>query len=481
VKRFSLTGAPPNVQNDSRVVYQVAHLYNPESASSFYPDALAQVNRMPYLYSLPTSTSFKGTGLSGYTFGPLDDREVEIYYIKVNQGHDTFQISRKITRIYYVLSGNGCFTIDNQKYNVGAGILVEIPPKVEYTYSGKMTLIAFTKPRWFRGNDIPTKWNPDVAPRNGSFVRGNGCAWSERLLTFRVFGKSPLNAYLRLNQVLWSTLPSSIIALAPFRSYGRLLHRLARIRGGRAQALGTYFLRNRPELELIRRLIRQKAKGDTLRVAVLGCSAGAEAYSVAWRIRSARPDLTLILQAMDISREAVEFAKCGVYPLTASELTGTAMLERMTTNEMEELFQREADVATVRSWLKEGINWHVGDVGEPEIFDALGPQDMVVANNFLCHMDPPDAERCLRNIARLVSPHGYLFVSGIDLDIRTKVARDLHWKPLEEFLEEIHEGDPCLRSFWPFHYTGLEPLNKRRRDWRIRYAAGFQLPPSHNS
>jgi hypothetical protein len=77
----------------------------------------------------------------------------------------------------------------------------------------------------------------------------------------------------------------------------------------------------------------------------------------------------------------------------------------------------------------------------------------------------------------LVSPNGYVFVSGIDLDIRTKVACDLGWQPLEELLDEIHEGDPDMRRIWPFHYGGVEPLNKRRRDWRIRYAAAFQLVP----
>jgi SAM-dependent methyltransferase len=102
---------------------------------------------------------------------------------------------------------------------------------------------------------------------------------------------------------------------------------------------------------------------------------------------------------------------------------------------------------------------------------------VVVANNFLCHMGDAEAERGLRNIARLVAPQGYLIVSGIDLDVRTKVASELGWKPVEELLEEIHEGDPCLRRLWPCHYAGLEPLDKRRQDWRIRYAATFQLGP----
>jgi SAM-dependent methyltransferase len=428
---------------------------------------------MPYIYSLPTSASFTGKGLLGYTFGPLNHKDLEVYYVEVEKGHDVFMISKKITRIYYILSGSGYFTIGNHKYDVGPGRLVEIPPKVEYCYSGKMTLLAFSKPRWFSGNDRFTKWNPDVVGQDAPAIVTGG-SWSTRLVRSSILGKSPVSAYLRLNQRLWDILPSSFTALSPIRSYGSFLHKLARIQGVRAQAFSTCFLRNRPELELIRRLLEGKTKGETLRVTVLGCSTGAEAYSVAWRIRSARPDLKLILHAVDISKQAVELAKCGEYSLTASQLTSTRICEGMTTAEMEELFHRDGDMVTVKSWIKEGISWHVGDAGASETVDALGPQDMVVANNFLCHMDVSEAERSLRNIARLVSPDGYLFVSGIDLDVRTKVARDLGWKPLQELFDEIHEGDPYLRRYWPCQYGGLEPLDRRKPDWRIRYAAVFQ-------
>ena len=66
---------------------------------------------MDYVYSLPASTSFDGEGLFGHTFGPLKQKDLEIYYIEVETGHDTFMISKKITRTYYVLSGSGYFTI----------------------------------------------------------------------------------------------------------------------------------------------------------------------------------------------------------------------------------------------------------------------------------------------------------------------------------------------------------------------------------
>ncbi len=223
-----------------------------------------------------------------------------------------------------------------------------------------------------------------------------------------------------------------------------------------------------------------KGIGDTLTVTVLGCSTGAEAYSIAWRIRSARPDLRLVLNAMDISKQAVEFAKRGVYSTTKSELSSTAIFERMTQAEMLEFFDKEGEAMVVKPWIREGIHWQVGDAGDSDILNLLGPQEIVVASNFLCHMDNSEAERCLRNIARLVRPNGYLFVSGIETDVRTRVASDLDWKPLEDLLEEIHEGEPFMRSLWPTHYAGLEPLNKRRPDWKMRYATGFQLP-SHRS
>ena len=286
-----------------------------------------------------------------------------------------------------------------------------------------------------------------------------------------------MGAFMELNRTIWNQLPASSTALAPMRSYGAFLHSLARIQSVRGQLFHTFFLRNRSALELIRRLAERSTSTDPLRVAVLGCSTGPEAYSVGWTIRSARPDLRLILYAVDISRPALEIAESGVYSLATSQFAGSNMFDDVTQAEMEEIFDRKGEAIAVKSWIKEGMKWYLGDVRQLEFLSALGPQDIVVANNFLCHMSASVAEQCLRNIARLVTPHGYLFVSGIDLNIRTKVAKELGWVPVQELLEQIHEGDPRMRSSWPFHYAGLEPLNKRRGDWRLRYAAAFQIVP----
>lgn len=433
---------------------------------------------MSYIYSLPAEMAFDTKGLFGYSFGPLRQKDLDIYYIVVERGHDTFMISNKITRTYYILGGNGNFIIDGRDHDVSAGMLIEVPPKVEYSYSGKMTLLAICKPRWFSGNDTHTRHNPAVV-RGDPPPAGNETSRLKRLIGLRLFGKSPANAFLRLNQVLWNKLPEPLIACRPMRSYGNLLHALARIQGARAQAFSTFFLRNRPQLELIRRLVQRHDRASTLRVAVLGCSTGAEAYSVAWTIRTERPDLQLILHAVDISRQAIQIGRRGCYSLVTPEVTPTNVFDRMTEAEIGEIFDTDGDVATVKPWVREGIEWIFGDAGDPEIVKTLElSYNIVIANNFLCHMDVPTATGALRNISHLVSPHGYLFVSGVDVEVRTTVSEELGWNPVEELLDEIHEGDPCMRSIWPCQYGGLEPLSKRRRDWRRRYAAAFQLIPT---
>jgi SAM-dependent methyltransferase len=291
----------------------------------------------------------------------------------------------------------------------------------------------------------------------------------------QILGKSPASFYLRLNKWIWQRLPSRVRNLYPVRCYGAWLHSLVCLRASRQQYFGTFFLRNRPALKLMLRLAQQKGHGSTLRIAVLACSIGAEVYSILWTIRSARPDLKVALCAVDISKEILAFGEKGIYSDNTSGLVHAPIFERLTAHEKQEMFDWEGDQAKVKSWLQEGITWWLGDAADPELIHALGLQDIVVASNFLCHMTPADAENCLRNIARLISPGGCCFVSGVDLDVRTKVALDLGWEPLAELLAEIHDGDPSVRADWPWQWWGLEPLNRRRHDWQTRYAAAFRI------
>jgi chemotaxis methyl-accepting protein methylase len=280
--------------------------------------------------------------------------------------------------------------------------------------------------------------------------------------------------YLQLNKWVWKRLPPTFLNSRPISSYGIFLQKLVRRRSKRRQYTGTFFLRNRPELKLMGRLVELNASGSNLRIAVVGCSIGAEVYSILWTLRSARPDLNMQMCAVDISAEVLNLAREAVYTSQTSDFVGASIFERMSVEELAEILEWKGEQARVKSWLREGICWQVADASDPELIDILGPQDIVVASNFLCHMEPLDAENCLRNIARLVKAGGYLFASGVDLDVRVKVAGDLGWRPVPELIEEIHDGDPSVRGDWPWEWWGLEPLNKRRHNWQMRYAAAFQ-------
>jgi chemotaxis methyl-accepting protein methylase len=282
-------------------------------------------------------------------------------------------------------------------------------------------------------------------------------------------------ALLTVTRRLWRLLPTRVRSLRAVQACGRWLHALISRRANREMYLGTLFVRNRPALELMRRLFVDRPQGSSVRVAVLGCSVGVEVYSIAWTLRRARPDLTILIDAVDISPEVLAIAEEGVYGPQTAETTSESVFERLTEAEMREMFDWNGDQGRVKPYLREGITWRLGDAADRRLVEEVGPKDLVVANNFLCHMDAPSAERCLRNFAQLASPGGYLVVSGVDLDVRTNVAIDLGWEPVPELMAEIHDGDPLVRADWPWQWWGLEPLDRKRDDWQTRYASAFRV------
>lgn len=296
---------------------------------------------------------------------------------------------------------------------------------------------------------------------------------------------------------VWRQMPGAIRGSFVGEMYARFLHRLVCRFADRRSYAATFFLRNRPELQLLRQLAEMQPLGAAFNLCVQACSKGAEVYSIAWIIRSARPDLQLKIQAVDISPEVVRFAEAGVYSLTSSKLADLLSLENghpvdeldlntaldqnasifgpLSPEEVHSIFEIDNDRARVRPWIKAGVTWHCADACAKSLALQIELQDVVVANRFLCHMKPEAAYGCLRNVASLVRPGGYLFVSGVDLDVRSSVASECGWVPVTPLLREIHEGDQTVRLDWPLEYWGLEPLDDSRPDWQMRYASVFRV------
>lgn len=276
--------------------------------------------------------------------------------------------------------------------------------------------------------------------------------------------------FLSLNGRIWKALPPSLQQSRSARRYGQLIHELVMLQGWREPNCGTYLLRNRPELELIESLVERRRTGTRFRIAVLGCSIGMEVYSIRWQLRRLNPLVDIQLTGLDIDPALIEAARSGACTLPEHAW----MLRRLTEAERSEILETADGVAYIRPDLRAGIHWLTGDACSPRLLEQLGPQDLVLANRFLCHMAPPQASACLRNITRLVAPGGYLFVSGVDLPVRQSVLHDSGFTPVTESLAAIHDGDPSLRACWPLQTCGLEPLDPERADWIGRYAMVYR-------
>jgi chemotaxis methyl-accepting protein methylase len=190
-------------------------------------------------------------------------------------------------------------------------------------------------------------------------------------------------------------------------------------------------------------------------------------------LRKLNPHVAFSTVALDISPAAIDAAKAARYKPGSPELC-----KDLPTDVREELFQPDGDQLQVKPHFAEGIRWLVGDARDAKLLELIGPQDVVVANNFLIHMKESVARLCMIALLGLVRPGGLFLCRGVDLDVRESVARDQGLQPITTRIEEVHNADPGLdaRQGWPWKYWGLEPLDKTRKDWPSRYAAIFRKP-----
>lgn len=272
-------------------------------------------------------------------------------------------------------------------------------------------------------------------------------------------------------EAAWCRLPNSIRLSKYTRPVAELAYsHVCRVQHRMPDALYTRFLRNRPQLETISDIAMRYQQPRPLRLAVLGCSKGAELYSILHVLNRRCPELEISAVGLDISEDAVAQAAKGTYGLHDHEVAGLSGAE------MEALFLREKDCLRVHERLRRGVQWITGDASAPNLMAIIGPQDIVVANNFLVHLSDELAEQCFRNIVGLVTLGGYVCTWGMNLNLRTRLVRELGLVPVLSRIEKIHNADERAREVWPWQYWGLEPLDRSRPDWRLRYATIFQAP-----
>ena len=208
----------------------------------------------------------------------------------------------------------------------------------------------------------------------------------------------------------------------------------------------------------------------SLKIAVLGCSNGAEAYSIASVLRLRQPTWDFVIRACDIDPRIIDKAITGTY----SPQTEVFNNHHITDEFVRNTFDIESEHYRIKADIRGRVRFSVDDALDEAMVERIEAADIVYAQNFLFHLSPGDAARAFENICRLGKKRSVFFIDGMDLPLRQNLTRRHHLMPLDYKIDEIHREARWARGVgWPYQYWGLEPFSTTRRDWRQRYATIF--------
>jgi len=263
-----------------------------------------------------------------------------------------------------------------------------------------------------------------------------------------------------------------IFDLAPARWAGTYICDWRRQHQSPTQSTTTKFFRNLQQLAALEGPLSNLTQAGSLSVLVAGCSYGCEAYSLGGFLALRFPRLNWRIDAVDISRDALEVAEAARY---TSE-HGLGLSENDVANQIEaRLFDRSGDTWTVAPDVRERVSFAHGDVLSEE-FQKFKNYDLVLGQNFMIHMNDASSEIALAALVAAARPGGALFLGGMDLDTKTVLVARHKLVPLDWNIAAIHDADDMRRTAWPWYYWSLEPINRRRRDYLARYSTIFRKP-----
>lgn len=152
-------------------------------------------------------------------------------------------------------------------------------------------------------------------------------------------------------------------------------------------------------------LLKGRESGMSLRVWVVGCSTGEEAYSVAILIRElmdARQDrrgYDVQIFATDIDKEAIDKARSGVYGENISADLSPERLKRF--------FVNEGDHYRLKKEIREMVVFAPHDITSDPPFTKM---DLVCCRNLLIYFSPELQKRILPTLRYSLNPGGILFL-----------------------------------------------------------------------
>ncbi len=173
----------------------------------------------------------------------------------------------------------------------------------------------------------------------------------------------------------------------------------------------TWFFRNKESFAFLTRYVRAEwlPAGDdpTLRILSIPCASGEEPYSVAMALAdTGLPRDRLEIDAMDVSREALEKARRGVYGPEAFRGRNLSFRDRY--------FEPAPDGHRVEPAVKTLVRFQRANLMDEKAFAGLAPYDVIFCRNLLIYLSDRGKERALAVIDRMLKPGGLLFVGHVE-------------------------------------------------------------------
>jgi chemotaxis protein methyltransferase CheR len=205
-----------------------------------------------------------------------------------------------------------------------------------------------------------------------------------------------------------------------------------------------------------------------LKVTVMGCSTGAEPYSIASILRKRHPDLTFTIYAYDIDKGYIDKARSARY--TPEEVLNNKII---TSDFINDTFDKVDGYHVIKSDIRNHVHFDVADAFNPNLREQIGTSDIVYAQQLFIHMKHKQAVKGFKNICRLLNPEAALFIAGMELDMLVNLTRGNNLIPCEYKVQEIHNEIGITERGWPYVYWGREPFMTVRKDWQRRYSTIF--------
>ncbi len=221
----------------------------------------------------------------------------------------------------------------------------------------------------------------------------------------------------------------------------------------------TQFLRSPAQYDALLRPVLDALAGPKrtgrLRIVVIGCSIGAEPYTISSILLKNCPDLDFAIDGYDIDPAVLERAAAARY--TEREVLGNRSI---TPEFIGDTFERQGEDFVVLPAVAGRVRFYPIDALDPGMAERVGPADIVYAQNILMNLSRPLARQAFGNILGVLRPKSALFIDGMDLDLRTRYTRAARLTPLAYRVREIHEEALAIRGDrYPYHYSGLPPFD----------------------